>query len=77
MIAIIDYGLGNIQAFLNIYNKLHVEAKTASNEEDLEGVDKLILPGVGHFDHAMQSFNKSGMRGKIEQLVSEKKIPIL
>jgi imidazole glycerol-phosphate synthase subunit HisH len=77
MITIIDYGLGNVQAFLNIYKKLHIPVQVAKNENDLEGASKLILPGVGHFDYAMQSFNNSGMRGKVEELVFQKHIPIL
>ena len=77
MITIIDYGLGNIQAFLNIYKQLHVPVCTAKNVEDLDGATKLILPGVGHFDYAMQSFNGSGMREKVEELVLQKNTPIL
>ena len=77
MITIIDYGLGNIQAFLNIYKKLHIEVKVANSEDDLRGASKLILPGVGHFDYAMQSFNGSGMREKVESLVLQDNVPIL
>jgi imidazole glycerol-phosphate synthase subunit HisH len=77
MIAIIDYGLGNIQAFLNIYKKLHVPVRVVKNSDDFSGITKLILPGVGHFDYAMQSFNNSGMRERVEGLVLQKKIPIL
>ena len=77
MITIIDYGLGNAQAFLNIYKKLHIPAQTAKSESDLEGASKLILPGVGHFDYAMQRFNDSGMRGKVESLVLQNNVPVL
>ena len=77
MITVIDYGLGNIQAFLNIYKILHIPVKVAKSAEDLNGASKLILPGVGHFDYAMQSFNSSGMRGKVEELVLQRNIPIL
>jgi len=77
MITIIDYGLGNIQAFLNIYKKLHIPVQVAKNENDLEGASKLILPGVGHFDYAMQRFNDSGMRGKVENLVLQNNVPVL
>jgi len=77
MITIIDFGLGNIQAFLNIYKKLNIEANVAKSIDDLILADKLILPGVGHFDHAMKSFNNSGMREMVEDLVIQKKMPIL
>jgi imidazole glycerol-phosphate synthase subunit HisH len=77
MITIIDYGLGNIQAFLNIYKKLHIPVQVAKSENDLEGASKLILPGVGHFDYAMQKFNDSGMREKVESLVLKDNAPVL
>ena len=77
MITIIDYGLGNIQAFLNIYKKLHIPVQVAKSENDLEGASKLILPGVGHFDYAMQRFNDSGMREKVEDLVLKSNVPVL
>jgi glutamine amidotransferase len=77
MIAIIDYGLGNIQAFLNIYRQLHIPVCAARSVEDLDGATKLILPGVGHFDYAMQRFNDSGMREKVESLVLQNNVSIL
>ena len=77
MITIIDYGLGNIEAFLNIYKKLHIPVQVAKSESDLEGANKLILPGVGHFDYAMQMFSDSGMREKVESLVLNGNVHIL
>ena len=77
MITIIDYGLGNIKAFVNIYNQLNIKCNIASNAKELEDSTKLILPGVGSFDHAMTLLNKSGMRDSIETMVIERKIPIL
>lgn len=77
MITIIDYGLGNIQAFINIYKQLHIPVKVAKSVSDFEGSTKLILPGVGHFDYAMQRFNDSGMRMKVESLVLQDSVPVL
>ena len=77
MIAIIDYGVGNIKAFANIYKNLDIPFKIAKSVDDLENISKIILPGVGSFDHAMQSLNNSGMRDKLDTLVLEKKIPVL
>jgi glutamine amidotransferase len=77
MIAIVDYGLGNIKAFINIYKKLNIPISVASSTNDLAGVSKIILPGVGAFDHAMQQFNASGLRNTIEELVLGKKVPVL
>ena len=77
MICIVDYGVGNVQAFLNLFNRLGVEARRAATPEALSGAARLILPGVGHFDHAMQRLNSSGLRQKLEELVLEMKVPVL
>ncbi|WP_350613039.1 imidazole glycerol phosphate synthase subunit HisH [Pseudomonas sp. HY7a-MNA-CIBAN-0227] len=77
MIKIIDYGLGNIQAFINVYKRLHIPIEVASHPDDLQGASKLILPGVGAFDHAMERLNASGMRPALDSLVQEEKIPVL
>lgn len=77
MITIIDYGVGNINAFVNVYKRVDVPVKIARTKEDLEGAQKLILPGVGHFDHAMTQLNNSGMRDKLDDLVLNQKIPVI
>jgi glutamine amidotransferase len=77
MIALIHYGLGNIQAFVNVYQRLHIPVTIATSAEEIRKADKLILPGVGHFDHAMQLFNASGMRDAVEQQVLQQQVPIL
>ncbi|MDC1188026.1 imidazole glycerol phosphate synthase subunit HisH [Gammaproteobacteria bacterium] len=77
MIGIIGYGLGNAFAFANIYKKLDVPFRILQKPEDFAGVTKLILPGVGAFDHAMDLFTNSGMREKVEDLVLNKNMPIL
>ena len=77
MIKIIDYGLGNLLAFQNVYNFLNIPVHFAKTEEDLEGATHLILPGVGAFDHAIEKLNYSGMRPKLEKLVIKDKIPVL
>lgn len=77
MIGIIDYGVGNIKAFENIYNRLHIPVKVLKSLNDFVDVNKLILPGVGAFDHTMQTFIDSGMREITEQFVFEKKVPIM
>jgi glutamine amidotransferase len=77
MITIIDYGVGNINAFVNVYKRVNVPTKIAKTAADLEGAHKLILPGVGHFDHAMSELIQSGMREKLDELVMVKKVPVI
>jgi len=77
MIAIIDYGLGNIKAIFTVYKNLNLPVKIASRTADLEGAEKLILPGVGAFDYAMDKLEKSGMRSSIDRLVTQESKKIL
>lgn len=77
MIHIVDYGVGNVQAFINMYKRLDIEAVRAATASDLESASKLVLPGVGAFDHAMKLLNASGMREPLDQLVLERKVPVL
>lgn len=77
MITIVNYGLGNIQAFLNIYKRLNISVRIANNENLLAGATKLILPGVGSFDWAMKRLADSGMRARLDELVLLDKVPVL
>jgi hypothetical protein len=69
MITIVDYGLGNISAFLNVYRRANIDAKTAKNPQELEDATRIILPGVGSFDHAMEELQRSGMRETLDDMV--------
>lgn len=77
MITLIDYGVGNMNSFINVYKRLNIEVKVATKVADLEGAQKLILPGVGAFDHAMNELNNSGMRQRLDELVLIDKIPVI
>ncbi|CNI49815.1 imidazole glycerol phosphate synthase subunit HisH [Yersinia intermedia] len=77
MIHLIDYGVGNIQAFLNCFKRLGIDTTRADSVESLNGATHLILPGVGAFDNAMRLFNYSGLRDTVENLVLIEKIPVL
>jgi len=77
MITIIDYGLGNISAFQNVYKRLDIPTKIAKSVEDLQDVEKIILPGVGAFDYAMSQLNNSGMRERLDELVLKQKTPVI
>lgn len=77
MISIIDYGLGNIRAFVNVYDRLNIEVQVIKSKAEVKAATKLILPGVGSFDYAMESLNKSGMRDAIDKAVLEEHVPVL
>jgi imidazole glycerol-phosphate synthase subunit HisH len=77
MITIIDYGVGNINAIHTVYRNLNIPITVASKPSDLVNSEKLILPGVGTFDFAMEKLNRSGLRDKLNKLVTENDVPIL
>lgn len=77
MITIVSYGLGNVRAFANVYDRLGVPVTIASDAAVLRGAERLILPGVGAFDQAMSLLNRSGMRETLDELVLERRVPVL
>jgi glutamine amidotransferase len=77
VITLVDYGLGNIQAFANIYNRLNIPVAVAKTATQLATAKKIILPGVGAFDWAMTRLAESGMRSCLDDLIMAKKLPVL
>lgn len=77
MIGIIDYGLGNVRAFENIYRRLNIDVRLVRSAEELEEADRLILPGVGAFDWAMTRLEQSGMNNALNRRVLSDRVPVL
>lgn len=77
MIAIVDFGSGNIGAFVNAYSGLGIPLRVAGQAGDLKGATKIILPGVGAFDDAMEKLEQSGMRPALDDLVLNEKVPVV
>jgi glutamine amidotransferase len=77
MIAIIDYGLGNLTSIKNMHNRIGIEAKITSDHSQISNADKLILPGVGHYKLGMDNLRNSGLQTLLNELVLVQKKPIL
>lgn len=77
MISIVDYGLGNIGAFLNMFKRMNVAAVPVRTADELADAKHLVLPGVGAFDHAMELLDASGMRATLDRKVVEEKVPVI
>ena len=75
MIAVIDYGAGNIFSVKNALDYLGMESILTNKKEDIESADALILPGVGAFPSAMDMLNKSDLVDTIK--TEAKKKPFL
>ena len=76
MIAIIDYGVGNLFSLRCSLRSLGYEAEVTGSAERLRRADKLILPGVGAFGDAMEKLRGAGLVEPIRSLAAEGK-PIL
>lgn len=77
MIHIIDYGAGNLSSILNMMKRIGSEAKLVSDVKELKNATKIVLPGVGHFDHGMKQLQNSGMIELLNEKVMMDEVPIL
>jgi imidazole glycerol-phosphate synthase subunit HisH len=78
MITIVDYGMGNLGSLINIFRRIGVPARTESDPERIEDAKKLILPGVGAFDAAMERIGGvAGLRDVLDRKALVEKIPVL
>ena len=61
MITIIDYGMGNLGSIENMLKRIGAAAMISSNINDIQQAEKILLPGVGAFDAAMQRIDELGI----------------
>lgn len=74
MIAIIDYGVGNLFSLKSSFKSLGADIIVTSKEEEIKKADKLVLPGVGAFRDAIDKLRKSGLDKVITQEAKNGKI---
>lgn len=77
MIAILDYGVGNLKSIYNMFKKVGIESIITSDIEAIKKANKYILPGVGSFDYCITSLKNTSFFDTLEKEVLESKKPIL
>ena len=77
MITIVDYGMGNLGSVLNMFKKNGTPAKISADPDEIRHATKLLLPGVGAFDTAMQRINHLGLRELLDHKALIEKVPVL
>jgi glutamine amidotransferase len=77
MIAIIDYKMGNLGSIFNMLKRIGIKSQITSEPDEISHAHKIILPGVGHFDRAMERIGQTGLRAILDQKALIEKIPIL
>lgn len=76
-IVVIDYGMGNLGSIANMLKYLGATAVISADKSVIEQADKLILPGVGHFDRAMQNIHQLELFDLIQFKAMDQKTPIM
>ena len=76
-VGIIDIGIGNLGSIKNMLKRLGVNAELVANPRKLSELDKIVLPGVGHFDHGMNALVKSGFKEALDEVVNLHCKPVL
>jgi len=77
MIIIVDYGAGNVASIRNMLRKAGFEAEISARPEAVRSASKLILPGVGHYDHGMRELHARGLVEALHARVLQERAPIL
>lgn len=76
-VGVINIGLGNIASIVRIIEKVGGKAIVISQASQLNGVSKIILPGVGHFDEGMRQLKKLGLADLIVELAVQRRIQVM
>ena len=77
MIVIIDYGMGNPRSVQNMLKRLGYPSLISSTADEIQNASKIILPGVGAFDAAMEKIEEMEIKDTLNFKALEDKIPVL
>jgi len=77
MIAIVDYGMGNLGSIFNMFRKIGVPAELTSDPGEIRNAAKIVLPGVGSFDAGMRNLEERGFIPVLRAAAVECRVPIL
>ena len=78
MITVVDYGIGNLGSMVNMFKRIGIYVSIESDSTRIKDAKKIVLPGVGSFDHAMRNITSNpGLKDILVEKVLVKKTPIL
>lgn len=77
MIAIVDYGMGNVRSLRNAFEYLGEDVVVTSNPTELDAADRIVLPGVGAFGDAMAAIRERDLEQMLTRQAREIKKPVL
>jgi len=73
LIAIVDYGIGNLASVRKAFAKVGAEAKVTSSPDEIAGAEKVVLPGVGAFGKAVEHFAEHGLVEPVSKAIADGK----
>lgn len=76
-ILIANYGIGNLGSIVNMFKKVGGKAEVCDDPARIAAAGKLVLPGVGAFDHGIRGLQASGLRDSLEEAVLRRSVPVL
>jgi glutamine amidotransferase len=77
MIAVIDFGMGNLRSVLNALEHLGANPHLVTEPEQLARAERIILPGVGSYYRAMENIRARGLERPLKERVLEHRVPLL
>jgi glutamine amidotransferase len=77
MIVIVDYGVGNLRAIANMLKRIGTDSLITNDKQQIKSASKLILPGVGAFDPAMNELKRLDLVDVLHHKAIEEKVPLL
>jgi glutamine amidotransferase len=77
MIVVVDYDMGNVGSIANMMKKIGHTVQVSADPETIRKADRLIIPGVGHFDAGMQNIRARGLVDVLNEKVVAQRTPVL
>lgn len=74
MIAIVDYGMGNLRSVVNAFKKLNANVVITQNRETIAGADAIVLPGVGAFGKCVENLERLHLFEFIREMIIQEKL---
>ena len=71
VISVVTYGVGNVGSIFNMFRKIGVAAVAASTPDEIARAEKILLPGVGSFDHGMEMLERAGLGPSLKARVAD------
>jgi glutamine amidotransferase len=77
MITIIDYGMGNLGSVVNMLRRVEAECEVTGDPVRIASASRILLPGVGAFDAAMERIDAAGIRQVLDDKALHQRVPVL